>query len=387
MSVIDTGRDVLGERNEPPCMGDDGDGSAPSREEAEATEALLTWFAVPVLVGVLSLVPPLRAELASPNLGSFFEVLEVIWPAVLLVLMVRLTYHVRARHGDDGCCRVAGWCLAGWVFIGGLTALLIGHQADLGVAVRKPVVVVSDMAIAGATLGLLVGRYDVERRAEYAEVSRLNRRLEFLNDLLGHDVRNDVAVVDAYAQELTVDYGPDERLAGIQRKVDHVTELIQVARELNEAEAADRDLQAVDLPTVVRRAVERAREGFPEATVRIEGELPEAVTVRGDSLVGSVFDNLLRNAVQHGGTAPEVVVSMAASSDEVHVGVADDGPGIPDSVREDLFGEGAADEGSAGTGLGLYLVSRLVDRYGGRIEVEANEPTGTVFTVRLPRSD
>jgi signal transduction histidine kinase len=367
-------------------MGGDDYESRLSPVEEGATDGLVTWFGVPVLVGVISLVPPLRAELTSPNLGSFFEVLEVVWPVALLVLMVRLTARVKAGHGEEGCCRVAGWCLAGWVFVGGFGALLIGHQADLGVAIHKPIVVVSDMAIGGAALGLLVGRYDVERRAEYAEVRRLNRRLEFLNDLLGHDVRNDVSVVDAYAQGLAADYGPDDRFEGIRRKVDHVTELIHVAGELNEAETTDRDLQAVDLSTVVRRAVERTREGFPEATVRVGGELPEAVTVRGDSLVGSVFDNLLRNAVQHGGGSPEVVVSMSVSADEVSVRVADDGPGIPDSVRENLFGEGTAGQNSGGTGLGLYLVSRLVDRYGGRVEVEANEPTGTVFTVRLPRS-
>ncbi|MEF8842637.1 MAG: HAMP domain-containing sensor histidine kinase [Haloarculaceae archaeon] len=348
---------------------------------------LVSWFCVPVLVGVLSLVLPLRAELASPNLGSFFEVLEVVWPATLLVLMVLLTYQVRDRHSDDGCCRVAGWCLAGWALVAGLATLLIGHQAEMGVAIHQPGVVVSDMAIAGAALGLLVGRYDVERCTEYAEVRRLNGRLEFLNELLGHDVRNDVAVVDAYAQGLAADYGPDERVDGIRQKVDHVTELIHAAGELNEIETADGDLQPVDPSTIVRQAVGHAREGFPEATVRVEGELPASVTVRGDSLVGSVFDNLLRNAVQHGGPSPEIVVSMTASADEVRVSIADDGPGVPDSVREDLFGEGTTGEGSAGTGLGLYLVSRLVDRYGGRVEVEENEPTGTVFTVRLPRSD
>lgn len=364
----------------------DGDESTPLRAGTGPAEGLGSWFGVPVLVGVASLALPLRAELASPDLGTFFEVLEVVWPAGLLVLMLRQTYHIRRRRGGDGGRRVAGWCLAGWVLVGGLAALLIGHQAEMGVAVRKPGVVVSDMAIAGAALGLLVGRYDVERHAEYAEVRRLNRRLEFLNDLLGHDVRNDVAVVDAHAQGLAADYGPDERLEGIRRKVDHITDLIHVAGELNEAETTDRDLRPVDLSTVVPQAVERAREGFPEATVRVEGEIPEAVTVRGDSLVGSVFDNLLRNAVQHGGASPEVVVSMTASADEVRVGVADDGPGIPDSVRGDLFGEGTAAEGSAGAGLGLYLVSRLVDRYGGRVEIEENDPTGTVFTVRLPRS-
>jgi len=346
---------------------------------------VVPWFGVPVIVGLVSLPVPLGAELASPDLGTFFGVLEVLWPLALLALMVGLTHRVRCRHDDDSGVRFAGWCLTGWLFVGGLGLLLVGHQVDLGVGVRKPWVVVNDMAISGAALGLLVGRYDVERRAEYAEVRRLNRRLEFLNDLLGHDVRNDVAVIDAYARELAAEYGPDERFDRIGRKADHITDLIRVAGELNETEATDGELGPVDLSAVLRRAVEQAREGFPEATVRVEGELPDAA-VRGDSLVGSVFDNLLRNAVQHGGEAPEVVVSATAFEDAVRVRVADDGPGVPRSIREDLFAEGTAGERSGGTGLGLYLVRRLLDRYDGRIEVGENDPTGTVFTVRLPRS-
>jgi signal transduction histidine kinase len=367
-------------------MATDRGGPGSGLERLDAREGAVPWFGVPVLVGLVSLVFPLQAELAAPNLGSFFELLEVLWPVALLAVMLLLSHRVRTRHAGEGGCRFACWCLAGWAFIGGLALLLVGHQLDLGVAVRKPGVVVSDMAVAGAALGLLVGRYDVERSAEYAEARRLNRRLEFLNDLLGHDVRNDVAVVDALVQGLAADYGSDERFETIRRKVDHVTELIHVARELNEAEVSDAELRSVDLSAAVQKAVDRAREGFPEATVRVEGEFPASVTVRGDSLVGSVFDNLLRNAVQHGGEDPEVVVSATVFDEEVRVSVADDGPGIPDSVGEDLFGEGTTAEGSGGTGLGLYLVSRLVDRYGGRVEVEENEPTGTVFTVRLPRS-
>jgi len=365
-------------------------GTRPGRSDAARgvvprARRVVPWFGVPVVVGVVSLLIPLGAELASPDLGTFFGLLEVLWPVALLGLMLGLTHRVRCRHDDDRGVRFAGWCLTGWAFIGGLGLLLVGHQVDLGVGVRKPWVVVSDMAISGAALGLLVGRYDVERCAEYAEVRRLNRRLEFLNDLLGHDVRNDVAVIDAYAQEMAAEYGPDERFDRLRRKADHVTDLVRVARELNEAETGGGELGPVDLSMAVRRAVEHAHEGFPEATVRVEGELPEA-TVRGDSLVGSVFDNLLRNAVQHGGETPEVVVSATASEDAVRVRVADDGPGVPESVREDLFDEGTTGEHSGGTGLGLYLVWRLLDRYGGRIEVEENDPTGTVFTVQLPRS-
>jgi signal transduction histidine kinase len=69
------------------------------------------------------------------------------------------------------------------------------------------------------------------------------------------------------------------------------------------------------------------------------------------------------------------------------VSIADNGPGIEDKHKEQIFQEGEKGLESGGTGVGLYLVKTLVDKYGGDVWVEDNEPTGSVFVVELPLAD
>jgi signal transduction histidine kinase len=105
-------------------------------------------------------------------------------------------------------------------------------------------------------------------------------------------------------------------------------------------------------------------------------------------MLGSVFKNLLTNAIVHNDDpVREVTVSAAVDDDTVSVRIADNGPGIPDDRKEAIFEDGEKGLESAGTGLGLYLVETLVDRYGGGVRVEDNDPEGSVFVVDLPVLD
>ncbi|MEF8894388.1 sensor histidine kinase [Halodesulfurarchaeum sp.] len=100
-----------------------------------------------------------------------------------------------------------------------------------------------------------------------------------------------------------------------------------------------------------------------------------------------MFRNLLKNAIEHNdSTHPEVVVSTETADRTVQIRVADNGPGIPSDLRASIFEEGETGLDSDGTGLGLYLVETLVDRYGGAVWIEESEPTGTVFVIELQRA-
>jgi signal transduction histidine kinase len=105
-------------------------------------------------------------------------------------------------------------------------------------------------------------------------------------------------------------------------------------------------------------------------------------------MLESVFRNLLTNAIQHNDNeVPEVTVSATAGDDTVRVRIADNGPGIPDERKEEIFEQGEVSLDSEGTGLGLYLVDTLVGRYGGEVRVKDNNPDGAIFIVELPIAD
>lgn len=133
--------------------------------------------------------------------------------------------------------------------------------------------------------------------------------------------------------------------------------------------------------------IDAVRSTSPSATIGIEDSLPD-VDVIANSMLTSVFRNLLTNAIQHSDrSVPEITVSATQRDETVRVQVADNGPGIPDGQKDDVFGKGEKGLESAGSGVGLYLVRSLVESYGGGVWIEDNEPTGAVFVIDLRYAD
>jgi len=156
------------------------------------------------------------------------------------------------------------------------------------------------------------------------------------------------------------------------------------------AEAISEDvgnLEQIRLDQILADEIDTVRETYPNAVILTDTALP-ATTVLADTLLESVFRNLLKNAIQHNGkTPPEVTVALDRSDTTATVTIADNGPGIPPEMQAQLFEHGAKGETSVGTGIGLYLAKTLIDNYDGVIEVEDNDPTGTRMLVTLPLAD
>jgi PAS domain S-box-containing protein len=228
-----------------------------------------------------------------------------------------------------------------------------------------------------------------ERRSQQRRLEEQRDDLELLNQVLRHDIRNDLQLVMAYA-DLLADHVDDEGreyLAAIDESVENAVELTTTARNLSEVILQSNiENTSVQLGMVVEQQVDEIRASYSDASLQVDGSLPD-VEVVANSMLGSVFRNLLKNAIQHNDEAvPEVVVSATADADRVTVRVADNGPGVPDEHTEVVFGKGEKGLDSAGTGIGLYLVQSLVDSYGGDVWIEDNDPKGAVFVVALQRA-
>lgn len=229
-----------------------------------------------------------------------------------------------------------------------------------------------------------------ERKAFEEELERQRDSLEVLNQVVRHDIRNDLQLVTAYADMLAdhVEEPGEEYLDTIRENAGHAVELTRTAGETADMLLRTEDqYQDVDLLRVLDTELEDLRDAYPEAIIIAESPLP-TVTVRANDLLDSVFRNLLKNAIQHNDAAvPEVRLSAEAREGVVEVRIADNGPGVPDDRKREIFGKGNKGLESTGVGLGLYLVYTLVESYGGAVWVEDSDPTGTVFVVELPIAD
>jgi PAS domain S-box-containing protein len=233
---------------------------------------------------------------------------------------------------------------------------------------------------------------DRKRAEETLETER--DRLALLNQIVRHDIRNDMAVALGWGGELA-DRIPDQDADAFERimtAATHTKELTEAVGDLaGILGTTDPELESVALDDMLVGEIERVRSNFDyrSAGVEIMGDddLP-AVDVWATSILSSVFGNLLDNAVFHNDEAGvRIRVGVSVNEETAVVRIADNGPGIPDSRKREVFGRGEKGLESPGSGLGLYLVDHLVETYGGRVWIEDNEPKGSVFCVELQRAD
>lgn len=227
----------------------------------------------------------------------------------------------------------------------------------------------------------------VERKEYEQRLEEQRDNLEILNQIVRHDIRNNLQLVQAYT-ELAQEHADDEgreHLETVQQQAEHAIGLTRTARELaNVMLQPEFDTEAIPLKVLLQQKIEEIRSSHPDALVSVAGSLPKTAVICTDMLESAVR-NILQNAIIHNDKdVAEVTVSASREGDSIDVRIADNGPGIPDSEKEDIFGKGEKGLDSPGTGIGLYLVKTIVEGCAGDVWIEDNDPEGAVFVVRLP---
>jgi signal transduction histidine kinase len=144
-----------------------------------------------------------------------------------------------------------------------------------------------------------------------------------------------------------------------------------------------------DLAEVAGDAAAEAAPLLGERTLSVANDRPLRVEGSPDELHRMVL-NLLDNAARHTPAGSTIELSLSEEDGDAVVEVADDGPGIPAAMREQIFdrfvrGEGPADTArGAGTGLGLAIVSAVAASHGGTVEATESESGGALFRIRIP---
>jgi signal transduction histidine kinase len=232
-------------------------------------------------------------------------------------------------------------------------------------------------------------RTATERVAREAELARRSDQLEFVNSLLRHDIQNAMTIIRSRSRVLADSLSGRELeyAQTIAEQSDEITDLVDRFRALLDAltDPETASLEPVGLSSVLREQVATLETSFEEADVTVD--VPDGVEVTADEMLQNVLGNVLRNAVEHNDSdQPQVDVRVAVGDGVATVRIADDGPGIPEEKRDVIFRRGnrGLKEADIGSGFGLFFVDTMMDRYGGDVTVEANEPRGTVFELSFP---
>lgn len=280
--------------------------------------------------------------------------------------------------------RILNWCGWGSLGIASLVGGIFLYLYWIGYSWGDPGFIVLMGLASGGSIGFVFGVKNETVRIQAERLESNRRSLLFLNRLLRHNVLNGVNIVSGYAGLLRSDLGPEyeELLEPITVQSDRIVRLIQNVRVFSESLLEDLPTEPVDLSRTLADVTAAVSESSPAAEFRTDIET--GVVVAANEVIESAFENLLWNAIEHNDTdLPTVSLSLEETGREALVRISDDGPGIPPEERDDLFEPGEHGD----SGMGLFIVASLVDRYDGRIDVSDNEPRGTTVSVRLPLAD
>lgn len=213
------------------------------------------------------------------------------------------------------------------------------------------------------------------------------QRLNVLNRVLRHNLRNELDAVHGFAETIEIDGQSDdietERLADrietTARDLAALGETVARTERLLARDATDRD--SVDLGGLARSV---ATDLTPPGTVTVSGP-EDGPEIRADAeILEAVLRELIENGIDHSDRdEPNVEITIRRENGEVTLSVADDGPGIPEQDRAVLL-EGEETPLRHGRGLGLWLAHWGMVRLGGSLAFSENDPRGSVVTLRVP---
>ena len=217
---------------------------------------------------------------------------------------------------------------------------------------------------------LAISRDITDRKRREQQLERQNERLDEFARMLSHDLRSPLSVAQGRLQLAAAECDSDhfEPIERAHSRMDTlIEEILTLAREGETV--TDREL--VDIASVANASWSNVRTAIASLIVDIDQ------TIEADkSRLKQLFENLFRNALDHGG--PDVTVAVGALADRPGFYVSDDGPGIPEGDRDSVFEPGYTTR-EEGTGFGLAIVAEMVTAHGWTVQVTESETGGARF--------
>jgi signal transduction histidine kinase len=258
----------------------------------------------------------------------------------------------------------------------GLTVMWIGSNTDI--ETRKQAEAKLEQTVA-------------ERTAKLRETIG---ELESFSYSIAHDMRAPLRSLQGFSdlllQEHSAGLAPEGQafLRRIATAAARMDKLIQDVLNYSRIVRGELPLERVDVAALVRSIVETYPPLSPEhAEIVVDGEFPPVLG--NEAMLTQVLSNLLGNAVKFvaPGELPRVCVSAAETDDRVRFSIQDNGIGIPASQHAkifEIFQQAAM--GYGGTGIGLAIVKKAVERMGGRVGVESTPGAGSTFWFEIQRA-
>jgi PAS domain S-box-containing protein len=222
-----------------------------------------------------------------------------------------------------------------------------------------------------------------------AQIER-EQQLAALDRMLRHTLRNELNAILSRAELIAAEASGD----GAGDVASNADTIIQIVNRVLDQAAKEREIvelltnisdpSVYDLSDLIETVVTRVEATFPEAEITLD--VPEEVEVTTIPEVKRAIEEVIENAVSHTDQeVSDITVRITEHEETIELSVADTGPGIPPMVQKLLTDEAEIEPLLHSSGMGLWLVKRILNRIGGTVHFEEATPRGSVVTLVIPR--
>ena len=223
---------------------------------------------------------------------------------------------------------------------------------------------------------------DAQRVDQYLGDSGL--KVEDYLDMLVHDIRNDINVIEGYSDLIRENPDKEEHWDVIDENLGSVRDLLEttdVIRSIENSTTTDTDLNVA-----LERAVNEYNAEAEDRGFDLSLEADDDYMVSAGPLLDDIYGQLIENGLNHS-EGETIQISVTGNEGAARVDVEDDGKGVPEDLRSDILERGVTNGSSGNTGIGMFLVSKIAETYGISLDVgESDELGGARFTTFVPRS-
>lgn len=241
-------------------------------------------------------------------------------------------------------------------------------------------------------ISLIIGMWFIQK-AYNKEIENTSKQKNFLLSV-SHELKSPIAAINLITETLLKRTLPKEKVTDLHTNI--ISESNRLEKLISNLLLASRinnsyyyHFEPVDLLTIAEDVLKKTQIQCPEVKINRNFSKDAFLLEADKEAIVSVITNLIENSIKYSKAPAYITVSVSQHGKNAILEVADKGLGIPDNEKRKIWQQfyriGSEEtRQTKGTGLGLYIVDKIVKAHNGKLKVSDNLPFGTIFTITLP---